>query len=389
MDFIENQAIQYPQYAEQYAELGKLYSRKLWHQLTSQISTFIKVILAAKGTDVNPPNLAEFYTQFLSKIEFRMNQLSVALIKVLIAEHFPDTNDAITFLMEMIPIAEAKVEKVGVEAIAYMKIHILIQQLRLATPDLAACKEELALRKEEVDALGSAEAVVHSSLHYAAKEFHKVAGPAADFYSSALLYISYSDLSTLSAEDTYALATDISLAALTGENVFNFGEVLCTPILSCLAGTPNAWLGEVMEAFHVGDVDKFNKVIGDNMSAFQAQPALSHASEYIKEKISLLCLLQLVFKRPSHQRTLSFGDIAAGTRLPLNQVEWLVMRAMSLDLMKGSIDQVDQKVHVTYIKPRVLDNTQISDLAVRLKDWGVKVRETLVMMEDQTPELFV
>ncbi len=32
------------------------------------------------------------------------------------------------------------------------------------------------------------------------------------------------------------------------------------------------------------------------------------------------------------------------------QIEWLVMRAMSLGLLKGSVDEVDQVVHVSHVK---------------------------------------
>ncbi len=41
------------------------------------------------------------------------------------------------------------------------------------------------------------------------------------------------------------------------------------------------------------------------------------------------------------------------------QVELLVMKALSLGLVKGSIDQVDKKVHMTWVQPRVLDRNQV------------------------------
>ena len=37
----------------------------------------------------------------------------------------------------------------------------------------------------------------------------------------------------------------------------------------------------------------------------------------------------------------------------------LVMKALSLGLVKGSIDQVDAKVHMTWVQPRVLDREQV------------------------------
>lgn len=40
------------------------------------------------------------------------------------------------------------------------------------------------------------------------------------------MYLAYTPLETIPQAERYVLATDISLAALTGEGVFNFGEVV-------------------------------------------------------------------------------------------------------------------------------------------------------------------
>ena len=54
-------------------------------------------------------------------------------------------------------------------------------------------------------------------------------------------------------------------------------------------------------------------------------------------------------------------------------MELLVIRALSLNLVKGVIDEVDEKVHMTWVQPRVLNNEQVMILkpssTYNLKDW--------------------
>ena len=52
------------------------------------------------------------------------------------------------------------------------------------------------------------------------------------------------------------------------------------------------------------------------------------------------------------------------------QVEWVLMRAMSLGLIRGVMDQVDGSVEVSWVQPRVLDQTQIEMLSSQLSQWS-------------------
>lgn len=68
----------------------------------------------------------------------------------------------------------------------------------------------------------------------------------------------------------------------------------------------------------------------------------------------------MTFQRKAWDRQLTFAEIAKETGLPENQVEVMVMRALSLGLVHGTIDQVDNKVNITWVQPRVLDKKQVS-----------------------------
>lgn len=131
---------------------------------------------------------------------------------------------------------------------------------------------------------------------------------------------------------------------------------------------------------------------------------------FLQQKIRLMSLIEIIFHLSADKRNLSFDKVAEGTRLPSDQVfflifvfplfvvtffclwdqvEHLLMKAMSLKLIKGIVDQVDGVVSVTWVQPRVLDKAQIAALGSRLQEWNHGVSETMKKMQAQTPELFV
>lgn len=79
----------------------------------------------------------------------------------------------------------------------------------------------------------------------------------------------------------------------------------------------------------------------------------------LDEKIKIMSLLDLIFKLPKNNRSVTFDAIAHRCKLSFNDVEILIMRCMSLELIRGYIDQINSTVNVTWIIPRVLDNQRI------------------------------
>jgi len=89
----------------------------------------------------------------------------------------------------------------------------------------------------------------------------------------------------------------------------------------------------------------------------------------------------MTFKRPSTDRQLTFEEIAAETQLPANEVELLVIKALAQGLVRGAIDQVAGRVHMTWVQPRVLDKNQIGMMVKRLDGWCKDVNNMEHMLE--------
>ena len=139
-----------------------------------------------------------------------------------------------------------------------------------------------------------------------------------------------------------------------------------------------------MDAFNTGDIKAYERIAAEYRSS---QVVLAENQDFLAMKVRILRLMDLIFSRPSQERAISFKEIAATCDLKLEQVEFLVMKAFSLGVLKGMIDQVAETVTVTWVKPRVLSIDQIKGMSKRLKAWSEEVQKATREVEDHSSEI--
>lgn len=376
-DFLNHQKELYPELAEDYDNFSNLYSQRLWHQLSVAIEAFLLISSNNRGT-----NFSELYFQFITKFEARLSQMCVARLVSRIGHLSYPPTEAIEFFC----IVLKNRERLGVEASMCLDIDVTEMQLKLG--QLSAAKTYISDTKDQLQQLNLTDATVFSKFYKVMAEYHKIVGTAQEFYGAVLMYLAYTPVEDFSDEEKYVLATDMAIAAVVGEMVYNFGEVVATPILSCLKDTPNQWIYDLVIAVHEGDIDKFNTVVSAESSQYSSQPALVRDHEAIKQKVVLIALMNLVYDKPAHERTIEYAEIARVVRIPLDQVDWVLMRALSLGLIKGKVNEVRQSVNVTWVQPKVLSMKQVSEMQSAMLNWADKVKTALSFVSDQTAEIF-
>lgn len=193
----------------------------------------------------------------------------------------------------------------------------------------------------------------------------------ASYYKNALLYLACVDVEDLTQEECATRAYDLSIAALVSDSIYNFGELLLHPVLNSLTETPHAWLRDLLFAFNRGDLTAYD-VLAVNISKNQL---LEQHKIFLYQKISLSALTETVFRRPPHDRTMTFATISQETKVQPDEIEHLIMKALSLGLLKGSIDQVAQIARINWVQPKVLDMKQIDGMRTRLKEWDSGVNQ--------------
>ncbi|EFO85768.1 hypothetical protein GCK72_005384 [Caenorhabditis remanei] len=355
--------------ADDWKTLNDYYSKKLWHQLTVLTRSLVK-----KPKFVADVDLAEFYDNFISEWELRANPLQLVEICIPIAQSIAtkDRPKSLEFL--------AKIGKVvNKDKIAIARLHTGEIESKLETKDqngqivdLKGIRVQIDSTQHEVDSLvGVTE--VHAPFYRVSSLYLREVGDFAGYYREALRYLGVEDAKNLSEEQKQVHAVLLGFAALLGENVHNFGELLAHPILKSLDGTRERWIVDVLLAFNAGDLPRFFSLEGD----WGSWDDLKRQKDFLTAKIRLMAIMELALARPTKARTVSFKEIATKCQIPFDEVEFLVMKALSKDLIRGDINQVEQVVYVSWVQPRVLDNAQIMLMATRVSEW----RKDVTLME--------
>lgn len=224
---------------------------------------------------------------------------------------------------------------------------------------------------------------VHSRFYDLSSKYYQTVGNHASYYKDALRFLGCVDIKDLPVSEQQERAFTLGLAGLLGEGVFNFGELLMHPVLESLRNTDRQWLIDTLYAFNSGNVERFQTL----KTAWGQQPDLAANEAQLLRKIQLLCLMEMTFTRPANHRQLTFEEIAKSAKITVNEVELLVMKALSVGLVKGSIDEVDRRVHMTWVQPRVLDLQQIKGMKDRLEFWCTDVKSMEMLVEHQAHDI--
>ena len=60
---------------------------------------------------------------------------------------------------------------------------------------------------------------------------------------------------------------------------------------------------------------------------------------------------------------------------------------MSLELVRGTIDEVDQVVHIEWAMPRYLNKDHLIIMHKKMQVWEIKMEDVIRMCEDKAQEL--
>jgi 26S proteasome regulatory subunit N9 len=360
---------------EYFIDFEDYWERKLWHELTDRLIEFFDHPGSANQR-------IPFFETFIKSFANKINQLKLVTLGLNAATQYKGVYSSLDIQLPKLTPADDKERLTFVNGLAksvnkpasqdaYVYATVAAASIQLRLRDEEGAKKKLEECEQILEGFDSVETVVHASFYKASAEYYKSKHEFAAYYKNALLFLACVDLNDMDLTERQSRAYDLSIAALVSDSIYNFGELLLHPILDSLVNTAHAWLRDLLFAFNRGDLMAYD-VLSNNISKV---PLLKEHQTFLYQKISLSALTETVFRRPPHDRAMTFSEISQETKVQPNEIEHLIMKALSLGLLKGQIDQVAEVARINWVQPKVLDMKQIEGMRLRLKEWDASVNQ--------------
>jgi len=333
--------------------------------------------------------MVQFYTCFIKDFESKINPVKMTEFAVAASRKMTDHEAAITFLTTVMGRTKiSKQEKAGADNFSKIifKCEIATHKLQLGLVE--ETKETMKAADKMIERSSETPDLVFSFYYRLCAEFHKKKESSAEFYRSALQYLTYTPIDTMSLAEQSDIARDLCLAALISDAIFTFGELLLHPVLKALESGEFFWMVTMLKALNVGNIPAYDALCAAETERISKYPIMIANQTLLRQKLSIAALIELIFQSKADERLISFKDISVAVSLPYDQVELLLIKALSLKLIRGTIDGVDEQVHITWAIPHALDMSQILVMKDNVVFWRQKTETTMQFVEDKSPELF-
>eukprot|EP01083_Nonionella_stella_P176378 616879_1 len=400
LTYIEQTIVEYPNSGDDLRNCKNLYQKKLWHQLTDALDKLIATSKCSIDFIVFEAKFIRGFRKYMNTL--RYGSLVIEIAARCYAQRIINEIQGIAFCEQALSCIENDEKESQKEHFDDKKIdntqtkllintQIALFELRNGNNEYINCFNTAKTKLDEVsvqmeESVRACPPLIYSRYHFVcsklwASQEEKNELPSdvswtAMFYKHAMSYLGYTALSRVTNPSKWA--NDIALAALVAPDFYDFGELSLHPIMKSLEDTPQQWVLNMVKTYISADVDSYNDVITKYKENIQKNNVLQTAKpkDILSEKIQLLSLVRLAFDKASFERIISFEEIRNATQCDENAVEYLIMKAMSLKLIKGVVDEIDRTVQIQWVKPAILDISQMQAINKKVNAWIAKIQQT-------------
>lgn len=369
---LEQLQAKHPDLNDTFLQLINLFENKFWHQFGEAL-----LVLSYNESVRNSDEILLLFNSIVNNSSVNINPVILSRLAICACLRLNCLPEQLTFLQEAI---DSLHDKQAIILLDLQKAYCNFEG-----GELGKAGEILKEEWTNIENLMDTEKFVFATYYRYTALFHLKQDHYAEFYHYSLQFLAYVDQENFSQKEREELCVTLGIAILISPKIFNFSELLELEVFSVLKEGENSWIYKLMETYNSGNVTQFAQDVQNFNTQITNIEVLNSNMKTLEEKIKIMAFTELIFSLQKDERVVSFQQISDRTTLSLDMIEFMVLRAMSLELLKGKIDQVEQKVSITFIQPRVLDKKRIGMMRNKFETWETSLTELLgVITEYQT-----
>ncbi|PWN26336.1 hypothetical protein BDZ90DRAFT_52512 [Jaminaea rosea] len=202
-----------------YETLADQYDRKLYYQLLETTQSFFHHPDSTSGTQ-----RYDLYQSFVVHWKSKVSDLSVAELAIAAAKQLqPDSQKAHDFLV-------GERDQVEKDTPAHLLLSIEATCYKLLLGQLEQVKKDVDAGQKILNSYDAVETVVSAAYYRVAAEYYKAKAMYQQYYTTSLLYLAClphnGTEDDLTNEEKVERAHDLAIAAILGQGIWNFGELV-------------------------------------------------------------------------------------------------------------------------------------------------------------------
>uniref|UniRef100_A0A3B0N538 26S proteasome subunit, putative n=1 Tax=Theileria annulata TaxID=5874 RepID=A0A3B0N538_THEAN len=341
----------YPSLSNLIVHLKMFLTDKLYHELTGSLITLMS------DPSVSCDHKLQVFESVVHPLKDSFNILSFCKLLKLSSELL-DPKSALEHLSKYDKFMQTDRE-------AYIMLQIAKSYHYVKSGQTKECDALLDSVRETVNNSLNLDISVHSSFYHASAYMNKI------MFSS----------DDISENERKTIAVTITISSILAPDSFGFGELIHQPIIEhYLKGSDYNWLYEVLLIFNEGNLQLFEEALERFKGQITHSELNGHEPE-LRYKLTLIALLNLAFRKPNKQRSLSFQEIVEHCKIQMDEVEPFILKALGCNLIQGHIDQTQGTIQVTWVQPRILDTNKLELVRQKLKGWISSTNELVKGLE--------
>ena len=348
------------------ARLRAFYQRRFWHEFGEQLLELVLQRRAFQSGQLVQAALGELAV-YLDPL------ITVELLDATLARSEAPLAEKLHALEELrAPLARNEL------ALAYLRV--VESRVRISAGDLEEGLKGLREAEGLVEGFRSVPKGVYASMYGARALYFWKKADLESFHGASAQFLAYADDKKLSSAERLDVAEKALTAALLSDGVLAFGDFLASPAFARSAELSNKkYLWKLAELFNAGDVQQLEAFLVQGRGQLDADELLSAHYEKLQRKVRVIALYDAIFfsQKSFSQQSVTFAEVSSITHVPRDQVEKLVVHVLSIGLLQGYIDEMDELVFITGLKAQELDKTRLGQLKEKYDNWNQNIRQAV------------